>query len=137
MRYKNKNIRFYYSVAFSIFMVGTVMTCLSLLLIVLGVISTSRNMKNVQHIDTVLQDSGNHAGNVAYFDITQEPISLGKNKKEKYYLVTDGNEYRLASLTDKEYEAAKSAIDASGSFHIQGMTQVMANSLEVLFNEEK
>ncbi|WP_173471890.1 hypothetical protein [Eubacterium ruminantium] len=128
MRYKNKNIRWYYSVMYTIFVIGSVVIGLGLLLMIIGLISTSKRLNNVQHIDTVLQDSGNHAGNAAYFDITESPVFLSSYKKDDYYLITDGNEYRIAELGGKEYEKIKSAVDETGSYHVCGMTHFIVDS---------
>ena len=99
---------------YTIFVIGSVVIGLGLLLMIIGLISTSKRLNNVQHIDTVLQDSGNHAGNAAYFDITESPVFLSSYKKDDYYLITDGNEYRIAELGGKEYEKIKSAVDETG-----------------------
>ena len=104
MVYKNKNIRSYYSVIFWAFVVGTVLMSLTLLALFSGLISTIKTMKDVKPIDTVL------------------PVFLGAEKKSNYYLLTDGNKYRVAEIEDEEYEEIKSAVEASGSYHIVGMT---------------
>ena len=122
MVYKNKNIRSYYSVIFWAFVVGAVLMSLTLLALFSGLISTIKTMKDVKPIDTVLQESGNRALNTVYFDITEAPVFLGAEKKSNYYLLTDGNKYRVAEIEDEEYEEIKSAVEASGSYHIVGMT---------------
>ncbi len=104
MFYKNKNIRSNYSVMFVVFIVGAVVTGFSLLMIICGLVSAVKAMGDVQHIDTVLQGEGNHALNSAYFDITEVPVFLSKAyKKSNFYLLTDGNEYRLAEIDKDDY----------------------------------
>ena len=122
MRYKNKNIRFYYSVMYVIFIVGTVLESLALLCLVIGFISTVKSLKNVQPIDSILLESGNRATKSAYFDIDEAPVFLGTKKKCNYYLLTDGNKYLVAEIDDDEYDEIKSAVEASGSYHIEGIT---------------
>ena len=122
MIYKNKNIRFHYSVMFWVFVFGTVMMSLALLLLVGGLISAALTVKNVQPLDTVLQASGNHAGKAAYFDIVEPPVFLGEKKKEHYYLLTDGKEYRIAELDSGEYKEIQKTVEATGSYHIHGLT---------------
>lgn len=122
MRYKNKNIRFYYSVMYVIFIVGTVLESLALLCLVIGFISTGKSLKNVQPIDSILLESGNRATKSAYFDIVEAPVFLGTEKKCNYYLLTDGNKYLVAEIDDDEYDEIKSAVEASGSYHIEGIT---------------
>ena len=128
MVYKNKNIRFYYSVAFTVFIIGAILMAVSLLIIILNLAPTAKKIKNEQHLDTVLQDSGNHASRVAYFDITEALIFLGKEKKAKIYLISDGKEYRLAELDDKEYKEIKAQVEAAGSYRIEGMTEYIVDS---------
>lgn len=128
MIYRNKNIRSSYSVMFVVYIVGAVITGLSLLAIICGLISAKKALDNVQHIDTALQDSGNLAGKAVYFDITKEPVYLGEaSNKSNYYLLTDGKEYRIGDMEEDEYEDIKSAVEASGSYHIQGMTHYIAS----------
>ena len=122
MRYKNKNIRFYYSLMYVIFIVGTVLESLALLCLVIGFISTGKSLKNVQPIDSILLESGNRATKSAYFDIVEAPVFLGTEKKCNYYLLTDGNKYLVAEIDDDEYDEIKSAVEASGSYHIEGIT---------------
>jgi len=122
MRYKNKNIRFYYSVMYVIFIVGTVLESLALLCLVIGFISTGKSLKNVQPIDSILLESGNRATKSAYFNIVEAPVFLGTEKKCNYYLLTDGNKYLVAEIDDDEYDEIKSAVEASGSYHIEGIT---------------
>ena len=122
MRYKNKNIRFYYSVMYVIFIVGTVLESLALLCLVIGFISTVKSLKNVLPIDSILLESGNRATKSAYFDIVEAPVFLGTEKKCNYYLLTDGNKYLVAEIDDDEYDEIKSAVEASGSYHIEGIT---------------
>ncbi len=99
MIYRNKNIRSSYSVMFVVYIVGAVITGLSLLAIICGLISAKKALDNVQHIDTALQDSGNLAGKAVYFDITKEPVYLGEaSNKSNYYLLTDGKEYRIMKI---------------------------------------
>ena len=122
MRYKNKNIRFYYSLMYVIFIVGTVLESLALLCLVIGFISTGKSLKNVLPIDSILLESGNRATKSAYFDIVEAPVFLGTEKKCNYYLLTDGNKYLVAEIDDDEYDEIKSAVEASGSYHIEGIT---------------
>ncbi|SCX86579.1 hypothetical protein SAMN02910370_00427 [Lachnospiraceae bacterium XPB1003] len=122
MRYKNKNIRFYYSVMYVIFIVGTVLESLALLCLVIGFISTGKSLKNVQPIDSILLESGNRATKSAYFNIVEAPVFLGTEKKCNYYLLTDGNKYLVAEIDDDEYDEIKSAVEASGSYHVEGIT---------------
>ena len=122
MRYKNKNIRFYYSVMYVIFIVGTVLESLALLCLVIGFISTVKSLKNVQPIDSILLESGNRATKSAYFNRVEAPVFLGTEKKCNYYLLTDGNKYLVAEIDDDEYDEIKSAVEASGSYHIEGIT---------------
>lgn len=127
MFYKNKNIRSVYSVMFGVFIVGAVMVGICILSAISGLISTKKALDNVQHIDTALQDTGNHAGKAVYFDITETPIYLADAyKKTAYYLLTDGNEYRVAEIKIKDYEEIKSAMETSGSYRIQGVTVYIA-----------
>ena len=128
MIYKNKNISFYYSVIFVVFVVGAVMMGLALMLIVGGLISAGKIYKNVQPVDAALQASGNHAGKAVYFDIIEPPVFLGKEKKEYYFLLTNGNEYRVAELDEEEYEEISAAAEAAGSYHIQGLTHYIVGS---------
>lgn len=128
MVYKNKNIRFYYSVAFTVFMVGAILMAVSFLIIILNLAPTAEKIRNEQHLDTVLLDSGNHASRVVYFDITEVPIYLGNEKKAKIYLISDGKEYRLAELDDKEYKDIKSRVEATGSYRVEGMTEYIVDS---------
>ena len=128
MVYKNKNIRFYYSVAFTVFMVGAILMTVSFLIIILNLAPTAEKIRNEQHLDTVLLDSGNHASRVVYFDITEVPIYLGNEKKAKIYLISDGKEYRLAELDDKEYKDIKSRVEATGSYRVEGMTEYIVDS---------
>ena len=129
MLYKNKNIRSSYSVMFVVFIVGAVITGLSLLAIIYGLISAKKTLDSVQHIDTVLQDSGNLAGKAVYFDITETPVYLSEaTNKSNYYLLTDGNEYRVGEMEEDEYEDIKSAVESTGSYHIQGRTHYIASS---------
>jgi hypothetical protein len=130
MRYKNKNIKSHYSVEFVVFIFGSVMTSLALIALVAGLISTIKTLKNVQSIDAVLQASGNRALNAVYFDIVEAPVFLGAEKKSNYYLLTDGNKYRVAEIDDEEYEEIKSGVEVSGSYHIEGMTHY-------IFDKEK
>ena len=122
MRYKNKNIRFYYSVMYVVFIVGTVLMSLALLCLVIGFISSGKSLKNVQPIDSILQESGNRATKTAYFDIVEAPVFLGSEKKLNYYLLTDGNKYLVAEIDADEYDEIKSAVEESGSYHIEGIT---------------
>ena len=128
MLYKNKNIRSNYSVMSVVFIVGVVLVGLCLLAGIGGLISAKKAMDNVRHIDTALQDSGNLAGKAVYFDITEAPVFLGKaSKKSNYYLLTDGNEYRVGDMDEDEYEEIKSAVEATGSYHITGRTHYIAD----------
>ncbi len=129
MLFKNKNIRSGYIVMFVVYIVGAVITGLSLLAIICGLISAKKTLDNVQHIDTALQDSGNLAGKAVYFDITETPVYLCEaSNKSNYYLLTDGNEYRVGDMEEEEYEDIKSAVEATGSYHIQGMTHYIISS---------
>lgn len=128
MVYKNKNIKSNYSVIFVVFIVGAIMTGAAVLIAIGGLFSTSKTLKNVQHIDTAFQDSGNHAGHAVYFDITEAPVFLSKEKKSYYYLVTDGNEYRVAEIDEEDYEEIKSAVEATGTYHIEGRTHYIVDS---------
>ena len=105
-----------------IFIVGTVLESLALLCLVIGFISTVKSLKNVQPIDSILLESGNRATKSAYFDIDEAPVFLGTKKKCNYYLLTDGNKYLVAEIDDDEYDEIKSAVEASGSYHIEGIT---------------
>ena len=130
MRYKNKNIRFYYSVMYVIFIVGTVWESLALLCLVIGFISTGKSLKNVQPIDSILLESGNRAAKSAYFNIVEAPVFLGTEKKCNYYLLTDGNKYLVAEIDDDEYDEIKSAVEASGSYHIEGITHYIYDKMK-------
>ena len=130
MRYKNKNIRFYYSVMYVIFIVGTVLESLALLCLVIGFISTGKSLKNVQPIDSILLESGNRAAKSAYFNIVEAPVFLGTEKKCNYYLLTDGNKYLVAEIDDDEYDEIKSAVEASGSYHIEGITHYIYDKMK-------
>ena len=105
-----------------IFIVGTVLESLALLCLVIGFISTGKSLKNVLPIDSILLESGNRATKSAYFDIVEAPVFLGTEKKCNYYLLTDGNKYLVAEIDDDEYDEIKSAVEASGSYHIEGIT---------------
>ena len=129
MFYKNKNIRSNYSIMFGVFIVGAVLTALCLLTTVLGLRSAKKTLDHVQHIDEALQDSGNLAGKAVYFDITKEPVLLCKaSKRSKYYLLTDGNVYRVGELSKSEYKKIKSGVEATGTYHVQGMTHYIADT---------
>ena len=123
MFYKNKNIRSCYSVYFVVFIVGTVLTAFNLLLVIGGLISVMKSFGKVQEIDTVLQASGNLAGKNVYFDITEVPQFLdAAYKKSDYYLLTDGKEYLVGEIDEDDYGKIKSAVEASGTYRIKGMT---------------
>lgn len=130
MFYKNKNIRSNYSVMLGVFIFGAIVTGLCIWAAISGLISTKKTLDiNVRHIDTVLQDTGNLAGKAVYFDITEPPILLAKAyKKTHYYLLTDGYEYRVAEIKKKDYEKIKSAVETSGSYRVQGLTEYIADN---------
>ena len=129
MFYKNKNIRSNYSVMLGVFIFGAIVTALCVWAAISGLLSTKKALDNVQHIDTALQDTGNLAGKAVYFDITEPPIYLADAyKKTSYYLLTDGNEYRVAEIKKKDYEKILSAMETSGSYHIQGVTEYIAET---------
>jgi hypothetical protein len=128
MFYKNKNIRSCYSVYFVVFIVGTVLTAFNLLMAIGGLISVMKSFGIVQEIDTVLQASGNLAGKNVYFDITEVPQFLDDaHKKSDYYLLTDGKEYLVGEIDEDDYGKIKSAVEASGTYRIKGMTHYIAD----------
>ena len=48
MIYKNKNIRFYYSVAFTVFIIGAILMALSLLIIILNLAPTAKKITRTE-----------------------------------------------------------------------------------------
>lgn len=129
MFYKNKNIRSNYSVMLGVFIFASIFMTISVVALIYGFITTTKALANVQHIDTALEAEGNLAQKAVYFDITEAPIYLCKAyKKSNYYLLSDGNEYRLAEIKEKEYEKIKSEVEASGTYRIEGVTIYIADS---------
>ena len=123
MRYKNKDIRSMYSVSFATYIVGLVFTLLALLLLVCGFVFAGKKLNNQMHLDDAMKLSGNHAVRVVYFDIVEEPIKAGDYKRDTFYLVTDGTEYRLAVLDDKDLSEIKNGLQKTVPYRAEGMTR--------------
>jgi len=128
MFYKNKNIRSNYSVVLGTLIFGTIMIVLSLWALIYGFFESKAVLANVQQFDELLDSYEEHVRKAVYFDITEEPIYLGKAyKKSSYYLLSDGNVYHVAEISKKGYEKIKSEMEASGSCRIEGTTIYIAD----------
>lgn len=129
-RYKNKDIRSKYSVEFWFMVSGMVLSILSILLIVYGLFATVRVMKARCPYEEVLESYGRHAGQVATFEIVEEPVWVGKATRADYYLVTDGSRYIISEMKKSRYEKIRDEVKASGKYDLEGMTLIIADKDE-------
>ena len=128
MRYKNKEIRSMYSVSFVAYIVGIVLTILAFILLGCGFFFGARKLNDQMHLDEAMERPGNSASRVVYFDIVEEPIKVGKDSHDTYYMVTDGAEYRLVVLKDDDLSKIKKELEKSVPFRAYGMTRYIVDN---------
>lgn len=128
MLYKNEYIRKLYSFTFGLFVVGLCLLAVGFMLLAIGFIRAGTVCGNVHPVDKVLEGSGNHAVHAVYFEITEAPQKVGSDKYETYYLISDGNEYRISGMKKSEYDEIISQLSGAGSYQLQGMTSYIIDS---------
>lgn len=112
-----------YSVYFAAYVVGLVLAGIGVLLLVCAFIFAGVKYNDRMHLDDAMELSGNHAVRCVYFDITEDPIKAGADKHDTYYLITDGTEYRLVVLKDKDLSEIRKGLEKAVPFRSEGMTR--------------